>query len=96
MTFDSLLSSPVSQPLILVVLLLLCVLVAIDALILRHRRRQPLAKVEPLPAGVKQAVDRPDPVVSSDEPARMYPEGLVPLEWDGRPPRPNWNRRGVY
>lgn len=37
--------------------------------------------------------DRPDQVAASEELARRHMEEMVLREWDGGPPRPNWNRR---
>jgi len=45
-------------------------------------------------AQAEDGVDRPQSPTALEELARQRCEQMAACEWDGGPPRPNWNRRG--
>lgn len=79
-----------------VALLSACAFLALGVLVgwyarQRHAKRIRKAEAARAPTVVQGAHDGADKVAACEEPIREY-QHVMPREWDGRQPRPNWNR----
>jgi hypothetical protein len=94
MNFDVLLQWLLLRPFI--VSLVACLLLALAALVgwyagRRYAKRTRNEEADRVPTVGEGAADGPDRIAAREELIRRHPH-VVPREWDGGQPRPNWNR----
>jgi hypothetical protein len=79
-----------------VAFLLACAFLALGALVGWYARQRQAKRIRKAAAAraptlVERPADRHDAVAAGEEPIREY-KHVMPREWDGGQPRPNWNR----